>query len=133
MSEMQFSEVDGRTTYLKPAKFKSGDVMVEGVFKKTFKSDNYDQNQHEFLSKTAGKVVVNGSKVLDGKLSDVPVGSYVRLIYRGMEKSLKGKFVGKEFHNFSVLIADNVNTDLVEKHEVEEKQTTNNPDESFLA
>lgn len=129
MSEMQFNEVGGAVSYINVAPngvpaFKSGDVIVEGTFKKTF-SGKFGL-QHEFLV-GSDKKVLNGFGSINYKLQDVEPNTFVRIIYNGKQKLTKGKMAGKDFHDCKLLVATATTTMK------ETKTTESTGDDSFLA
>lgn len=133
MSELQFNEVGGAIKYVnvapngKPA-FKEGDIMVEGVFKRTF--DGRFGLCHEFIVND-DKVVVNGFGHLNYKLDGMKADTYCRIIYLGKEKLTKGKYAGKESHQCKLLVAS-VSTTMKEVEDTADTAKKSSSDESFL-
>ena len=127
MSEMTFNEIGGATTYINVAPkgvpaFEVGQVVVEGIFKRTFQGKF--GLQHEFIVGTEKKVV-NGFGALNYKLQDVPANTMVRVVYNGKGKLTKGKMAGRDFHDCKVFVA-NASVTMTETK-------TDAQDDSFLA
>ena len=124
----QFSEIGGAVSYInvapqgKPA-FNAGDVIIEGVYKKTFQGKF--GLQHEFIVGN-DKKVVNGFGALNFKLQDVQPNTLVRVVYNGKGKLTKGKMAGRDFHDCKVFVA-------TAQTVMAETKTTETEDDSFLA
>jgi hypothetical protein len=132
MSEVVFNELGGAVSYInvapngKPA-FNAGDVIIEGVFKKTFQGKF--GLQHEFMVGT-DKKVLNGFGSINYKLQDIEPNTTVRVVYNGKQKLTKGKMAGKDFHDCKLLVATNT---IAMKEVSTDESNTNSDDASFLA
>ena len=91
-----------KTIYLKPADL--ADAALEGTFEGPIEG-NYGTN-YRFSTENGESVIVNGCGVLNSKMPNVPVGSFVKLDYLGKKEIREGKMKGKSFHDIDVLIAE---------------------------
>jgi hypothetical protein len=101
---MAYREIGGRPRYPKPASFKKGELMVEGIFKGEMQG-KYGV-QFRFLESTGQVVVLNGSGKLKHLLGDVAQDTQCKVIYGGMEIVKSGAMAGKEAHQFFVSVDD---------------------------
>jgi hypothetical protein len=124
-----FNEIGGATSYInvapngKPA-FKEGEVIVEGVFKKSFQGKF--GLQHEFLVGSEKKVL-NGFGSINYKLQDIEPNTLCQVIYNGKKKLTKGKMAGKDFHDCKLMVAT-ATTAMVEAKDA----VNNSDDDNFL-
>ena len=86
--------VQGELIALLPSKFddKKSDYKLEEV--------------DDTGAKTGKTIVINGSGNLGSRMSNIGLGSLVRIVYQGQSKITKGKMAGKLAHNFDVETAD---------------------------
>jgi hypothetical protein len=101
---MAYREIGGRPRYPKPASFKKGELMVEGIFKGEIQG-KYGV-QFRFLEASGQVVILNGSGKLKHLLGDVAPDTQCRVIYGGMEIVKSGAMIGKEAHQFIVSVDD---------------------------
>lgn len=101
---MAYREIGGRPRYPKPASFKKGELMVEGIFKGEIQG-KYGV-QFRFLEASGQVVVLNGSGKLKHLLADVAPDTQCKVIYGGMEIVKSGAMAGKEAHQFFVSVDD---------------------------
>jgi hypothetical protein len=59
-------------------------------------------------AKTGKTIVINAAGNLGSRMSNVGLGSLVRIVYLGQSKITKGKMAGKLAHNFDVETADSI-------------------------
>ena len=101
---MEYKEVGAQAvTYIKPGNMKKGDT-VEGKFAGSY-SDQYEKLNFRIEQPDGSVKIINGTALLEQKLAGVELGAQVKVIYEGTNKLTKGKFAGKDAHNFRVLVA----------------------------
>jgi len=70
--------------------------------KRDYKIEEVDDNGE----KTGKTIVINAAGNLGSRMSDVSLGSLVRIVYLGQAKIKKGRMAGKLAHNFDVQLAE---------------------------
>jgi len=101
---MAYREIGGRPHYPKPASFKKGELMVEGIYKGEVQG-KYGV-QFRFLKADGQVVILNGSGKLKHLLGDVAPDTQIKVIYGGMEIVKSGMMLGKSCHQFVVSVDD---------------------------
>lgn len=100
---MAKKEVGGSTRYVKFAEQKDGDVIVDGVYAGTIPSQYEPGFQYKF-KEGESDVVISPAGQLRHRMASVQEGDKVEIVYRGQEKISKGKFAGKDAHQFKVFV-----------------------------
>jgi len=101
LTEVKLSEI----TFVKPSEMEEGDVIA-GVYLDEVYGDYDTPTFH--IETEDGTVGLNGTKQLVRLLSKVPKGAEVEIEYNGEQKLTKGRFKGKNFHNFSVRASETI-------------------------
>jgi len=93
-------------TYVKYAECQPGQVLVEnGIYLKS-EMGNFDKEHHIFKT-SGGETVLNSSGKLDWLVgSYLTAGMTCRVVYLGKIVLLKGKYKGKESHDFELYVDD---------------------------
>lgn len=105
--KMAFKKVgEGNYKYVKYTEAEPGQVLAEGVYAGS-KQGTYGIQHH--FRKGDEITVLNSSGHLNYMLENyVTKGDTVRVKYKGTEQVTKGKFKGKDMHQFEVLVDDSV-------------------------
>jgi len=117
-------------TYVKFSECKPGQVLVDGTYSKS-EMGNFDKLNHIFKT-SGGETVLNSS----GKL-DFLVGTYLtpgmtcRVVYLGKFVLLKGKYKGKESHDFELYVDDSNEAVLAPEEDVVRADTSSLPEMSI--
>lgn len=84
-------------------KWEKAGQEVEGTYKKVLDGQGKQQNSFVYTIETEEGVVQSfwGTKVLDDQLSNVEIGSYIKVVYKGKVKAKSG---GMQYHDFEVLV-----------------------------
>lgn len=104
------SEGGQQLTFIKPAELnklgKTG-IIVEGLFVGTM-PNQYDENKPSYkIEQEDGSIIVlNSGGNLKARMTGIETGTLVQVSYNGMAKLTKGKFAGKDVHQFEVLVAE---------------------------
>jgi len=101
---MAWNEIGGAREYVKYAECKVGDVIAEGWYKGP-QEGRFGRVNH--IRKKDGKTVcLNSSGHLNWLLDQVPVDSYIQVIYDGEDVLGSGRFKGKMAHRFKCFLQD---------------------------
>lgn len=114
-SGTKFVKPDGASegqqlTFIKPAELskagKTG-IIAEGLYVGTM-PNQFDENKPSYkIEQEDGSVIVlNSGGNLKSRMSSIETGTLVQISYNGMSKMTKGKFAGKDVHQFDVLVAE---------------------------
>lgn len=108
---MAFQKVgNGKLSFVKYKDCEEGQVLAEGTYLGT--KDGTYGIQHQIKDENGDVTVLNSSGHLNFLLENhVTKGDYIRVIYSGKEVLSKGKFKGKESHQFEVLVDSERSTD----------------------
>lgn len=106
---MAWNEIGGAREYVKYAECKTGDVIAEGWYQGP--KDGKFGIVHHYKKKDGKLVCLNSSGHLNWIMGQVPVGSYVQVIYEGKDVLGSGKFKGKEAHRFKCYVQDGEGAD----------------------
>lgn len=98
--------------FVRPSNLNAGDA-VQGEYLGAMPS-RFDETKQDYKleeiddagNKTGRTLIVNSGGNLGARMSDISVGSLIRIEYKGKQKIKKGKMAGKESHNFEVLVAE---------------------------
>lgn len=103
---MAFKKVgNGNFKYLKYAECEEGQVLATGTYLGS-RQGTYGI-QHQIREDGGDVTVLNSSGHLNFLLENhVSKGDYIQVIYRGTETMKKGKFKGKDMHQFEVAVDD---------------------------
>ena len=100
----EYREVGGKRTYPKFKECEEGDVLVDGVFRRSV--DGKYGEQFEFENHDGEVVVLNGAGQLKYKMDFVKVGDNVKIIYEGEQILETGAMRGRPAHQFKVFLKD---------------------------
>jgi hypothetical protein len=111
-AEKTWKKPEGEATieFIRPSKLTeedNGRVLVEGVFIETL-PNHYDDTKVDYkIEKEDGSVaVINGAGNLGFRMKSISPGDLVQITYCGKQEISKGKFKGRQSHNFEVLIGE---------------------------
>lgn len=93
----------GNVTYVKLSELKPG-VSFEGIYTEKTAPDTYGKLGYRIAGDTE-TYHLNGTGQLDKLMSQISVGAHVRIVYNGTIVMKKGKFKGKEAHQFELFAA----------------------------
>ncbi len=117
---MAFKQITNNSKFVeyfpkKSSDRKVGDNVV-GIYKGTQNIQRPDGREDVLfvLEGKDGLIGVNTSPVLATKMSQVPEGATIKVVYEGKEKSAK---TGREYNNFSVWIDEDEKSDKKEDGE----------------
>lgn len=102
----QFKELTGGSiTYYKPSQMNKGDEFV-GKYIESKIVGQYDSLAHFFeRPETGERYAINNTGQLKHWMEQIEPGSLVKLVYDGTSQLNKGKFKGKDAHNFKISVA----------------------------
>lgn len=117
-------------TYIKFSDFKAGDTLVEGVFKAS-EMGNFDKLNHIFRT-TAGETVLNATGKLDYLIEQfLTPGMRCKIVYLGKIVLAKGKYKGKESHDFELYVDDSAEAVLAPEEDAIRADTSSLPEMSI--
>lgn len=97
-------------TFIKASELKEAGktgIIAEGTYVGTMPNKfNEDKPSYKIEQEDGSILVVNSAGNLQYRMGSVKLGQLVQISYLGMEKLTKGKFAGKESHQFDVLVAE---------------------------
>jgi hypothetical protein len=101
---------------------------IEGTYKKVLEGQGKQQNSCVYTIETEEGVSQSfwGTKVLDDQLSNVEIGSYIKVIYKGKVKAKSG---GMQYHDFEVLV--DTSTVGIQTQPETAKQAVDQPVDAF--
>jgi hypothetical protein len=90
----------GDRTYLKPGSYE----VIEGTWIKE-ESSEFGPNYH--ISTTdKGVVILNSTRQMVYLFSQINIGDYIRLTYKGKKRMEKGPNKGKDAHQFELEVSE---------------------------
>jgi hypothetical protein len=91
----------GDLTFIKPKEMTEGQVLA-GRYAGAKVFGDYDNPTFLIEQEDGSTVGLNSTSKLSRLMEKIPKGSYVEITYEGTGIAEKGKFKGKEYHDFSV-------------------------------
>ena len=117
-------------TYISYKECKPGDVLVDGVFKAS-EMGNFDKLNHIFRT-TAGETVLNSSGKIDYLIEQfLTPGMRCKVVYLGKIVLTKGKYKGKESHDFELYVDDSSEAILAPDEDAVRADTSSLPEMSI--
>ena len=105
LQEIKLSE---GVRFVKAKECEKGDLMVDGTFVESYRSEKFDQNNYKFTTGDGETVILNGAAQLDKYMVRADVGDRVVIYYDGFEIMQKGPGKGNTKHLFRVSIDKDV-------------------------
>lgn len=99
---MAFQTIGGNRNYPKYSECEAGEMLVDGTYVKSF--DGKFGIQYEYMQEDGGIVVLNSAGALNNAMQYVNPGARIQVTYMGQKDITKGKFAGKQFHDFQVAV-----------------------------
>lgn len=113
MSDEWTKVAGGPVNYVKYSETEVGTEWI-GVYLRKEIDATYGNNKY-FLATDLGTTCLNGAGQLDHAMENVPKGKKIKVVYKGTVKLDKGKFKGKDCHQFEVFVAGGIDAVTVEE------------------
>jgi hypothetical protein len=99
--KLTFKPLRPQRTYLPYKNMKKGDLIIDGL-KYVGTSESKFGTNYDFEDMDGNLKTLNNSGALEYALKEVPVGTYLQIIYDGKKLLETGDYEGKECHTFKI-------------------------------